>query len=164
MSSDNHLPTDADPNAHNDWRRESCDLIIARPAAHCFALFTAFERTPQWLVELRSARTRKFDAEGRAVVVDYMAAPVRGGYTYPMCYVYDPDGRGLRWQGEVHGGARSIEGAVRFEPLDAARCEMRYTTAIRLAADMPAWFRSAQQDRPAEQLCRAFKSWAEGPT
>ncbi len=145
-----------------DWRRESCNLIIARPADQCFALFTDFERTPEWLVELRSARTRQFDDSGRALVVDYMAAPVRGGYTYPMNYVYHAEGLGLDWHGEVQGGARGIEGAVRFAVLDVARCEMQYETGIRLSVDMPGWFRNSQQDRPAEQLCQAFKRWAEG--
>ena len=145
----------------DDWRRESIDLVIAQPAARCFALFTAFERTPEWLVELRSARARTYDDKGRTIVVDYMAAPVRGGYTYPMNYVYEPGGLGLIWHGEVQGGARSIEGVVRFAPLDPARCEMHYETAIRLSDDMPGWFRSSQQDRPAEQLCRAFKRWVE---
>lgn len=152
----------SDPTSPNsDWRREFCDLIVARPAEQCFALFSNFERTPQWLVELRSARVRRFDETGRAAVVDYMAAPVRGGYTYPMHYVYDDGGLGVSWHGEVQGGARSIEGAVLFVPVDAARCEMRYETSVRLSEDLPAWFRSAQQDRPAEQLCQAFKRWAE---
>ena len=153
----------SDPSSvHCDWHRESCDLIVARPAEQCFALFSDFERTPQWLVELRSARVRRFDEAGRPAIVDYMAAPVRGGYTYPMHYDYDEDGLGVSWHGEVQGGARSLEGVVRFVALDAARSEMRYETAVRLSADMPAWFRSSQQDRPAEQLCLAFKRWAEG--
>lgn len=145
-----------------DWHRESYSTIIARPAADCMTLFTTFERTPEWLVELRSARIRSFDDRGRVAVVDYMAAPVRGGYTYPMNYVYDADELGLTWHGEVTGGARSVEGSVRFVAQGQARCDMQYETAIRLSADMPAWFRSAQQDRPAEQLCRAFKRWVEG--
>jgi len=145
----------------DDWRRESFDLVIAQTAARCFELFTDFERTPEWLVELRSARARTYDEAGRTVVVDYMAAPVRGGYTYPMNYVYEPEGFGLQWHGGVQGGARSVQGVVRFAPLDTARCEMHYETAIRLSDEMPAWFRSSQQDRPAEQLCRAFKRWAE---
>ena len=79
-----------------------------------------------------------------------------------MHYVYEPEGLGLAWHGEVKGGARSIEGAVRFLALDGARCQMHYETAVRLSDEMPAWFRSSQRDRPAEQLCRAFKRWAEG--
>ncbi len=149
------------PPPDNDWHRGTYDLVIARPADRCFAMFTDFERTPEWLVELRSARARIFDDDGRAVVVDYMAAPVRGGYTYPMNYVYDPAGLALAWHGEVSGGARSIEGLVRFDPLDTERCQMFYETAIRLSGTMPGWFRHAQQDRPAEQLCRAFKRWVE---
>jgi uncharacterized membrane protein len=145
----------------NQWRRESHDLVVAQSADRCFALFTDFERTPQWLVELRSARARTYDDTGRAVVVDYMAAPVRGGYTYPMNYVYDPAGLGLSWHGEVQGGARIIEGVVRFDALDSVRCQMHYETAICLSVEMPGWFRNSQQDRPAEQLCRAFKRWAE---
>jgi len=156
------MPSSDTTPTGGDWRRESFDLVIAQPAERCFAMFTDFERTPQWLVELRSARARKFDEAGRPVVVDYMAAPVRGGYTYPMHYVYDEGGLGVAWHGEVQGGARGIEGKVRFTALDGVRCQMVYETAVRLSAEMPAWFRSSQQDRPAEQLCRAFKRWAEG--
>ena len=137
-------------------------ITIAQPAARCFSLFCAVERTPEWLVELRSARVRKYDAEGRPLVADYMAAPVRGGYLYAMHYLYPPDDLAVSWRSSMKGEARLVEGAVQFIPRDPTHCEMRYETTISLSPDLPGWFRSAQQDRPAQQLCEPFKRWVEG--
>lgn len=150
------------PPITGEWQRQAHRQTIQRSAAQCYALFCDFERTPEWLVELRSARVRSYDAAGRPAVVDYMAAQVRGGYVYPMHYEYDAEGLAVSWKGVVKGGVRHIEGAVRFTPQGADACEMIYETAIGLSAELPAWFRSSQQDRPVEQMCQAFKRWAEG--
>lgn len=135
---------------------------IERPAERCFRYFCAVERIPEWLPEVRSARVRHFDDEGRPAVVDYLASGSRAGIVYSVAYTYDPDGLAVAWQSAPTGpDLLRVEGLARFLPQGRA-CEMHYENRVGKGEALPAWAASMYRDRPLQELLAAFKAWVEG--
>jgi uncharacterized protein YndB with AHSA1/START domain len=150
-------PSAPSPNRQQDAHCER----ISRPAEHCFRLFHDARRIPEWLPGVRAARSRHHDDEGRPLEVEYLASAERGGYVYTVRYVYLPADLTVTWESGDQAALRQVTGAATFMPLGHGECDLLYETSVEVSAALPAWAMAPQQDRPAEQLCRAFRAWVE---
>jgi hypothetical protein len=101
------------------------------------------------------------DDDGRPLVVDYLASLERGGYVYTVRYHHAPADFTVRWDSEASAGLRRVIGTAAFVPAGEHACDLLYETLVEVAADLPAWALASQEDRPAEQLCEAFRAWVE---
>jgi uncharacterized membrane protein len=137
------------------------EITIDRPADACFDLFCEVEKLPEWLPEVRSARVRDFDDEGRAEAVDFMASLERGGLVYTLTYSYAPSELEVSWESVDRAGPRSLQGSARFVPTSESACRMVYEIRVDLAADLQPWVTDRYRERPGQDLCLAFKQWAE---
>ncbi len=151
-----------EPSAPNeDAQQQEHECVIARSAAECFAAFCDVELTPQWVPDVRTARVRHYDDDGRPRVVDFMAGPARGGYVYAHRYQYEAGACTVSWATEGSSGIRRMSGRVVFQATDTGTCRMRYENRIEVPGGLPQWARAAQLDRPVAEICAAFRRWVE---
>lgn len=150
----------AEPTGPSCQRDAHCERIH-RTAEHCFRLFTDVRRIPEWLPGVRAAHVRHLDDEARPLAVEYLASAERGGYVYSVRYAYLPAELTVTWASGDAAALRQVTGAATFVPTGHGECDLLYETAIEVSAALPPWALAPQQDRPAEQLCRAFRAWVE---
>ena len=155
--------TDPDAPSPNRQADAHCERIL-RDAEICFRLFSDVRRLPEWLPGVRAAHVRHLDDEGRPLEVEFLSSAERGGYVYSVRYRYVPADLTVTWESGAPAALRQVTGAATFMPTAPGECDLLYETSIEVAAALPSWALAPQQDRPAAQLCRAFRIWVERQT
>ena len=152
--------TEPSPPGPNRQQEAHCERI-QRAAEICFRLFHDVRRIPEWLPGVRAAHVRHLDDEGRPLEVEFLASAERGGYVYSVRYAYAAADLTVTWESGAPTALRQVTGAATFMPTGPGECDLLYETSIEVSAALPPWAMAPQQDRPAEQLCRAFRMWVE---
>lgn len=111
---------------------------IARPARHCYELFCAADRTPEWVTVIHSARVLERDTAGRPALVSYLANLRRATVGYRLHYSYRDRDLGVSWSTAAGSGV-TVAGWAQFTPLRADSTLLTYNLHLDLGGALADW-------------------------
>ena len=97
-------------------------------AEACFDVMADLEAYPSWQSAVRSVRVRERDGNGRPAVAEFVTDAKIRDVRYVLAYHYDRPRR--IWWDYVEGDAKTVNGEIRFDALDAGRTSVTYRLEV----------------------------------
>lgn len=124
-------------------------------ARTAFESFADVAQTPKWLSVVQSARVCRTDADGRPMMVAFLARLERATIGYSLGYAWDPTDLSVRWHTPV-GGSVHISGEARFVPLSARASLFHYSLSLQLPFDGD-WINASFTGNAAAAVASEFR-------
>jgi ribosome-associated toxin RatA of RatAB toxin-antitoxin module len=124
-------------------------------ARTAFEAFSDVAQTPRWLSVVQSARVCRTDAEGRPLMVAFLARLERATIGYSLGYAWDATDLSVEWHTPV-GGSVHICGEARFVPLSARACLFHYKLTLELPFESE-WVNASFTGNAAAAVASEFR-------
>jgi len=112
-------------------------IRIDAPAGRCWDVAIDFESYPEWVRDVKEARTLERDDEGRGLRVEYRAAALGKSVRYVLEYDYSDAPTAFSWKFVEGDMLRRLDGSYRFEADGPASTRVHYELAVDLAVPLP---------------------------
>jgi uncharacterized membrane protein len=111
-------------------------IRVEAPADRCFDVAVDFESYPEWVRDVKEAKTLETDDEGRGTRVEFRAAALGKSIRYVLEYDYSQAPEAFSWKFVEGDMLRRLDGTYRFEP-DGVSTRVHYDLAVELAVPLP---------------------------
>ena len=127
--------------------------------AECFKAILDFERYPEWSSAIQKVAVLERDAQGVGKVVEFRIDMKFKSIRYVLDYRYRKPSQ-LTWH-SVDGDVESINGAYKFEKIDADRTNVTCRQAISIGFWVPGPVRKLLERTALRQSVMEFKADVE---
>ncbi len=140
--------------------RDCSELSTTLPvsADWAYALFSDFERAPEWMSIIRMAHAFKKDPEGRVLSAAFIANLDHASLGYTLHYSYQDEAKTVSWSTSPNLSTQ-LSGTCSFRELGPNACLMHYEICRESESELPQWGDEMYQGHPASATLCEFRDF-----
>ena len=139
--------------------RAAQTTLINAPLDKCVAVVLDFENYPEWAKDVKLAKVRERDDQGRATQVEFRASALGRSTHYTLKYNYSEAPNRVSWELVEGDIMRSLNGAYSFLEVDGGT-QVFYELDIELVIPLPGFVKRRAEARILDSV-KELKSRAE---
>jgi uncharacterized membrane protein len=126
--------------------RAAQTTLINAPLEKCVGVVLDFEAYPQWAKDVKMAKVRALDDQGRATEVEFRASALGRSTHYTLKYDYSEAPQRVSWRLVEGDIMRSLHGAYSFLAVDGGT-QVFYELDIELVIPLPGFVKRRAEAR-----------------
>lgn len=139
--------------------RAAQTTLINAPLDKCVAVVLDFEKYPEWAKDVKLAKVRERDDQGRATQVEFRASALGRSTHYTLKYNYSEAPNRVSWELVEGDIMRSLNGAYSFLEVDGGT-QVFYELDIELVIPLPGFVKRRAEARILDSV-KELKARAE---
>ena len=139
--------------------RAAQTTLINAPLEKCVAVVLEFEKYPEWAKDVKVAKIRERDDQGRATQVEFRASALGRSTHYTLKYDYSEAPNRVSWELVEGDIMRSLNGAYSFLEVEGGT-QVSYELAIELVIPLPGFVKRRAEARILDSV-KELKTRAE---
>lgn len=139
--------------------RAAQTTLINAPLEKCVAVVLEFEKYPEWAKDVKVAKIRERDDQGRATQVEFRASALGRSTHYTLKYDYSEAPNRVSWELVEGDIMRSLNGAYSFLEVEGGT-QVFYELDIELVIPLPGFVKRRAEARILDSV-KELKTRAE---
>ena len=139
-------------------------ITIAASTVKCFDAVADLEQYPNWAHDIKEAKIRSVDAEGRPSEVEFRAAAMGRSTRYTLAYDFSSAPAELSWSLVAGDIMRTLDGTYKFMPSDSVPggTDISYHLEVDLVVPLPGFVKRRAEARIVHTALQELKALLEG--